>query len=129
MTRGVIEDVGVVGMAVRCITGAGRGARAADFMCAQMRRACSYRFRHTLATEALELGGTIEGVADILGDSEAIVRKHYARWPGRQSRISGLLCGTIQGTIWGPREATVRKSSGVNGWDGGRHGIRKTGPN
>jgi site-specific recombinase XerD len=54
--------------------------------------ACSHRFRHTIATEVLELGGTIEEAADILGDSEAIVRKHYAKWSrGRQTRISELL--------------------------------------
>ena len=54
--------------------------------------ASSHRFRHTLATEVLELGGTIEDAADILGDSEAIARKHYRKWSaGRQARISGLL--------------------------------------
>ena len=54
--------------------------------------ACSHRFRHTLATEALEMGATFEEVADILGDTEAIVRKHYAKWSaGRQARISNLL--------------------------------------
>ena len=54
--------------------------------------ACSHRFRHTLATEALEMGATLEEVADILGDTEAIVRKHYAKWSaGRQARISDLL--------------------------------------
>jgi site-specific recombinase XerD len=54
--------------------------------------ACSHRFRHTLATEVLEMGGTFEEAADILGDTEAIVRKHYAKWSiGRQTRISDLL--------------------------------------
>ena len=52
----------------------------------------SHRFRHTLATEVLEMGGTFEEAADILGDTEAIVRKHYAKWSaGRQARISDLL--------------------------------------
>jgi site-specific recombinase XerD len=54
--------------------------------------ACSHRFRHTLATEILELGGTFEEAADILGDTEAIIRKHYAKWSaGRQARITGVL--------------------------------------
>jgi integrase len=54
--------------------------------------ACSHRFRHTLATEVLVMGGSIEDAADILGDSEAIVRKHYAKWSsGRQARITALL--------------------------------------
>jgi hypothetical protein len=54
--------------------------------------ACSHRFRHTLATEVLEMGGTFEEAADILGDTETIVRKHYAKWSvARQARISDLL--------------------------------------
>jgi len=57
-----------------------------------VQRACSHRFRHTLATEILEMGGTFEEAADILGDTEAIVRKHYAKWSaGRQARTSDLL--------------------------------------
>jgi len=53
---------------------------------------CSHLFRHTLATEVLEMGGTFEEAADILGDTETIVRKHYAKWSaGRQARISDLL--------------------------------------
>ena len=51
------------------------------------------RFRHTLATGVLELGGTFRKAADILGDTEAIVRKHYAKWSRlRQERIS-VRCG------------------------------------
>ena len=34
----------------------------------------------TPATEVLEMGGTFEESADILGDTEAIIRKHYAKW-------------------------------------------------
>ncbi|MCP5111731.1 MAG: tyrosine-type recombinase/integrase, partial [bacterium] len=58
--------------------------------------ACSHRFRHTLATEVLELGGTLEQAADILGDSVAVVRKHYAKWSaGRQASINELV-----GRLW-----------------------------
>jgi integrase len=65
---------------------------AAAFKASGVVAACSHRFRHTLATEVLEIGGTFEEAADILGDSETIVRKHYAKWSaGRQARISGLL--------------------------------------
>jgi integrase len=54
--------------------------------------ACAHRFRHTLATEVLGLGGTFGEAADILGDTEAIVRKHYAKWSRlRQERISTLM--------------------------------------
>ena len=65
---------------------------AAVFTASGVVGACAHRFRHTLATEVLERGGTFEEAADILGDSETIVRKHYAkRSRGRQARISDLL--------------------------------------
>ena len=73
------------------ITVAGRSV-AAVFEASGVPGACSHRFRHTLATEVLEMGGSIEDAADILGDSATIVRKHYAKWSrGRQARISDLL--------------------------------------
>jgi len=71
--------------------------------------ACSHRFRHTLTMEVLELGGTIEDADDILGDSEAIIRKHYAKWSrGRQSRITTLL-----NKLW--------HKSGTQEWGDPRH--------
>jgi integrase len=58
----------------------------------------AHRFRHTLATEILENGGTFEEAADVLGNSPDIVRKYYAKWsPRRQERISTLM-GRIFGT-------------------------------
>jgi site-specific recombinase XerD len=74
-------------------------------------KATSHRFRHTLATEVLEMGGTIEEAADILGDSEGIVRKHYAKWSaGRQARISDLLA-----RIWHAKKS--KPQSIENEWD------------
>jgi len=55
-------------------------------------RAHAHRFRHTLATELLGRGASFEDVADILGNSPEIVRKHYAKWsPARQKRIDDLM--------------------------------------
>jgi integrase len=52
----------------------------------------AHRFRHTLATELLEAGGSLEDVAEILGNSPNIIRKHYAKWSRlRQERISTLM--------------------------------------
>ncbi len=45
-----------------------------------VKNAHPHRFRHTLATEILVKGGTIEDAANILGDSPAIIRKYYAKW-------------------------------------------------
>jgi site-specific recombinase XerD len=39
-----------------------------------------HRFRHTLASELLGKGGSIEELAGILGDSPAIVSRYYAKW-------------------------------------------------
>lgn len=39
-----------------------------------------HRFRHTFASELLAKGAPIEVVADLLGDSVAVVRKHYQKW-------------------------------------------------
>lgn len=47
----------------------------------------------------------------ILGDSEAIVRKHYAKWSrGRQTRISELLA-----RIWHAKKSSVQVPK--NEWD------------
>jgi integrase len=52
----------------------------------------AHRFRHTLATDILANGGSLGDVADILGISEAIAEKHYAKWsPARQDRISAIM--------------------------------------
>ena len=57
-----------------------------------VRSAHAHRFRHTLATELLGRGASCEDVADILGNSPAIVRKHYGKWSAaRQSRINSLM--------------------------------------
>jgi site-specific recombinase XerD len=59
----------------------------------------AHRFRHTLATDVLIKGGTEQDVADILGISPAIVRKHYAKWSqARQKRITDLMQSMYSGT-------------------------------
>jgi integrase len=42
----------------------------------------AHRFRHILATELLGRGASFEEVADILGNSPEIVRKHYGKMLG-----------------------------------------------
>jgi integrase/recombinase XerC len=59
----------------------------------------AHRFRHTLATELLGRGASFEEVADILGNSPEIVRKHYGKWSAaRQSRIDDLMEQVYIGT-------------------------------
>lgn len=51
------------------------------------------RFQHTVARIPLERPGiTVRDVAELLGDTEDIVRKHYAAWiPERQERLTAVL--------------------------------------
>ena len=57
-----------------------------------------HRFRHTLASEILGKGGTVEDAASILADSPATIRRHYAKWTpeyqARQDRVTRMVHGT-----------------------------------
>ena len=62
------------------------------FKASGVKGAHAHRFRHTLATELLGRGATFEEVADVLGNSPEIARKHYGKWSlARQSRIDDLM--------------------------------------
>src|SRR5205823_3427867 len=52
-----------------------------------------HRFRHTFARILLQRPNvTVRDVADLLGNSEQMVRKHYAAWiPERQERLTRVL--------------------------------------
>jgi integrase len=51
-----------------------------------------HRFRHTFARILLQRGVAVRDVADLLGNSEQMVRKHYAAWiPERQERLTKIL--------------------------------------
>ena len=51
-----------------------------------------HRFRHTLASELLGKGGSIEELAGILGDSSATISRYYAKWTEEyQSRQDALI--------------------------------------
>ena len=64
----------------------------AVFQKANIPQARTHRFRHTLATDILAEGGTIQDVADVLGISPKIAGEHYAKWTqARQDRISGIM--------------------------------------
>jgi integrase len=75
------------------------------FKASGVSHAHAHRFRHTLATELLGRGASFEDVADILGNSPEIVRKHYAKWsPARQARIDDLMEKVHSGTDWTIRD-------------------------
>lgn len=62
-----------------------------------------HRFRHTSVRILLEKGVPIPDVAEVIGDTEEVLRTHYAAWiPGRQQRLSKILQDTFEGKL-GPR--------------------------
>ena len=51
-----------------------------------------HRFRHTFARILLQRGVPVADVAELIGDTEEKVRRHYARWvPERQARLTNIL--------------------------------------
>jgi integrase len=51
-----------------------------------------HRFRHTFARILLEKGIPVGDVAELIGDTEEVVRRYYAKWmPSRQQRLSRIL--------------------------------------
>ena len=54
-----------------------------------------HQFRHTAAKRLLVKGVSAGFVASILGDSEAVVRKHYSKWiPERQTALDDAVRAT-----------------------------------
>jgi integrase len=77
----------------------------AVFAKSEVMGAHAHRFRHTLATELLEQGWTYEDVAEVLGNSAAIVKKHYAKWSrGRQDRLTNMMQSVFLAQNWYTRE-------------------------
>lgn len=76
----------------RAVIGIAERTLAAVFRKSGVKDAHAHRYRHTLATRLLEQGATFDQVADILGNTAAVVRKHYGKWAtGRQDNIDRLM--------------------------------------
>jgi integrase len=58
-----------------------------------------HRFRHTFARILLQKPGvTVRDVAELLGDTEEMIRKHYGAWvPERQERLTKVLREAFEG--------------------------------
>ena len=69
-----------------------------------VKNAGTHRFRHTLATRLLSRGASFEEIADMLGNTPEIMRKHYAKWSkGRQDNIDRLMMAHFEtATITNP---------------------------
>ena len=95
----------------RAVVGIAERTLAAVFKASGVADAHAHRFRHTLATRLLGMGASLEDVADVLGNSPTIVRKHYAKWSrARQARIDSLM----RAAHFGASVAREEKSPVVN---------------
>jgi integrase len=76
---------------------------AAVFKASGVKNARCHRFRHMLATELLGRGASFEDIADILGNSPEVVRKHYAKFSqAQQNRIDELMDAMISPVVQAP---------------------------
>ena len=51
-----------------------------------------HRFRHTFVRILLEKGVPVADVAELIGDTEDVLRRHYSRWiKTRQDRLTKIL--------------------------------------
>lgn len=58
------------------------------FKLAKLEGATPYQFRHTLARDFLENGGSMAELAELLGNSPRICERYYSKWDGRrQARL------------------------------------------
>ncbi len=71
---------------------------AAVFKLSGVERAHPHRFRHTLASELLAKGGTLQEVAGILGHSPTTIARHYAKWTPEYQARQDVLIRKIHGT-------------------------------
>jgi integrase len=98
----------------RAVIGIAERTMSAVFKKSGVKNAGSHRFRHTLATRLLGRGASFEDIADILGNTPEIVRKHYAKWSkGRQDRIDNLMLDYVGGVRQGEAEQNCGYSLGT----------------
>jgi integrase len=71
-----------------------------------------HRFRHTFIRILLENGKSYRLVADLVGDTEEVIRKYYSHWsPKRQQLISESLeesFADVPAPVFGPRQVVVK---------------------
>lgn len=98
-------------MSRRCVVGVAERTLSAVCKRSGVAHAHAHRFRQTIATEILAKGGTEQDAADVLGNSPAVIRKHYAKWNvQRQDRIKSLMQAVHSGTFL----AQTEKRAAIN---------------
>ncbi len=87
----------------RAVVGIAERTLGTVFKKSGVKKAHAHRFRHTLATRLLEQGASFEEIADILGNSPDVVRKHYGKWSkGRQANVDRLMTAHFATAFTGP---------------------------
>jgi site-specific recombinase XerD len=94
---------------VRSLVKGAQRTMAAVFKLAKVPGAHCHRFRHSLASEILGKGGTVEDVASILADSPATIRRHYAKWTSERQARQDRLLDDVLGTNLAQTEERVSK--------------------
>lgn len=103
----------------RAVVGIAERTMSAVFKKSGVKNAGTHRFRHTLATRLLGRGASFEDIADVLGNSPEIVRKHYAKWSKpRQERIDGLMLDYVGGARQSEAEQDVGYTLGTEKKEG-----------
>jgi len=81
----------------RAVVGIAERTLGSVFKKSGVKKAHAHRYRHTLATRLLGEGASFQAVADILGNTAEVVRKHYGKWSkGRQDNIDRLMMAHFQ---------------------------------
>jgi site-specific recombinase XerD len=81
----------------RAVVGIAERTLGCVFKKSGVKHAHAHRYRHTLATRLLAEGASFETVADILGNTPEVVRRHYGKWSkGRQDNIDRLMMAHFQ---------------------------------
>ena len=95
----------------RAVVGIAERTLATVFKKSGVKNGHAHRFRHTLATRLLENGASFEQVADILGNSPDVVRKHYGKWSQvRQANVDRLMTAHFATAI---TSAVTHESHGI----------------
>jgi integrase len=59
-----------------------------------------HRFRHTFVRIQLQRGVSVDDVAELIGDTPEMVRRHYARWvPERQERLTNIMKAAYEDSL------------------------------
>jgi site-specific recombinase XerD len=95
----------------RAVVGIAERTLASVFKKSGVKNAHAHRYRHTLATRLLGEGASFQTVADILGNTAEVVRKHYGKWSkGRQDNIDRLMMAHFETAY--DTNAVTKKSHG-----------------